>query len=211
MLNSYQSPYPNFVHQLFITPSKHIYALRDGQLKWQKKPMEITLQGLEKSDRDHVIFYLVADHNSSAFYAEVQTTRTRSDPIDFLKRAWNKKEDFFFCGLPENLMLPNVVNDRYPEIKTYLRSVAVGCVAPPSGFAAGIHHIKNWEKDIASAMMFDAFSTKAPSTLDSLSKSIRYALVSGNDQKINRPGVHLSRKEIWENQSSGKPTPRFPS
>lgn len=114
-MNRYHSPYPNYVRQLFVTPSKHLYILRDGQLKWQKKAMEITLQGSEKSDREHVIYYLLADHNSAAFYAEVHTSMTFQDPIDFLKRAWSKKKDFFFYGLPENLMLPAVVSARYPE------------------------------------------------------------------------------------------------
>lgn len=171
--------------------------------------MEITLQGLEKSDREHVIYYLLADHNSAAFYAEVHTSKTFQDPIDFLKRAWSKKEDFFFYGLPENLMLPAVVSARYPEIEPYLDSIKVGNFPPPSGFAAGIHHIKNWEKDIVSAVQFDTFLTKAPCTLESLSKSIRYALVHGNEQEINRPGVHLSRREIWENPQSGKPALRL--
>ena len=209
-LNRYHSPYPNYVHQLFVTPSKHLYVLRDGQLKWQKKAMEITLHGLEKSDREHVIYYLLADHNSAAFYAEVQTSKTCPEPIDFLKRAWSKKEDFFFYGLPENLMLPAVVSARHPEIRPYLDSINVGNFPPPSGFAAGIHHIRNWEKDIVSAVQFDTFLTKTPCTLESLSKSIRYALVHSNDQEINRPGVHQSRREIWENPHSGKPALRLP-
>ena len=34
MINRYSSPYPNYIHQLFVTPSKHLYVLKDRRLKW---------------------------------------------------------------------------------------------------------------------------------------------------------------------------------
>lgn len=47
MINRYRSPYPNYIHQLFITPSKHLYALKDRRLKWQDKAMEVKLDKIE--------------------------------------------------------------------------------------------------------------------------------------------------------------------
>ena len=49
MLNHYRSPYPNYIHQLFITPSKHLYVLKDKRLKWQSKALERTHR--RKSER----------------------------------------------------------------------------------------------------------------------------------------------------------------
>jgi hypothetical protein len=209
LINTYSSPYRNYLHQLFVTPSKHLYLLNDGRLKWQKKALEVTLKNVDQPDKEHVIYYLVADHHSSAFYAEVLTAKTQCDPIEFLKRAWQKKSNFFFSGFPEKLMLPTGVHEKYPELIAYAQSNDVSCLAPPSGFAAGIHQIRNWEKDIASAVRFETFSAKKQPTLAGLAKSIRYALNSANDQVISRPGLHLSRRALWERADSVTPPLRF--
>ena len=88
MLNHYRSPYPNYIHQLFITPSKHLYVLKDKRLKWQSKALEVKLDGIEDVEREHLVHYVLADHTSAAFYAEVGTSKPLVNPADFLTRAW---------------------------------------------------------------------------------------------------------------------------
>ncbi|MEW7980905.1 MAG: hypothetical protein AB2813_14230 [Candidatus Sedimenticola endophacoides] len=58
MINRYSSPYPNYIHQLFVTPSKHLYVLKDRRLKWQDKAMEVQLD-------KQVCRYLVKDFGTS--------------------------------------------------------------------------------------------------------------------------------------------------
>jgi hypothetical protein len=144
MLNRYVSPYPNYIHQLFITPSKHLYILKDGRLKWQNKAMEVKLEGIEESEREHVVHYILADHTSAAFYAETATSRTLVDPTTFLRKAWLQKPDFFFHGIPENLTVPTAVLNKYPELEDWLTGQNVRIVPPSSGFYAGIHQVRNW-------------------------------------------------------------------
>ena len=105
MLNHYRSPYPNYIHQLFITPSKHLYVLKDKRLKWQSKALEVKLDGIEDVEREHLVHYVLADHTSAAFYAEVGTSKTLVNPADFLTRAWSQKPDFFFAN-PYQVVTP---------------------------------------------------------------------------------------------------------
>ena len=39
---SYQTNYPNEVHQLNVSLSKHLYVLKNGEIKNQKKPFDLT-------------------------------------------------------------------------------------------------------------------------------------------------------------------------
>ena len=162
MLNHYRSPYPNYIHQLFITPSKHLYVLKDKRLKWQSKALEVKLDGIEDVEREHLVHYVLADHTSAAFYAEVGTSKTLVNPADFLTRAWSQKPDFFFQGIPENLVVPTAVSKKYPEVSDWLKQLDVRIVPPASGFYAGIHQVKNWEKDVANHISFREYLEKAP-------------------------------------------------
>lgn len=60
MIARYRTPHPNYVHLLFVTPSKHLHVLKDGRLKWQDKPMEVKLREISSSDREHVVYFLLA-------------------------------------------------------------------------------------------------------------------------------------------------------
>lgn len=71
-----KSPYPNFAHQLFISPSKHLYLKKKHRVKWQNKAMEVTIYGIEDSGREHLVHYIISGHYSAAFYAEIGTSKT---------------------------------------------------------------------------------------------------------------------------------------
>lgn len=205
MINRYSSPYPNYIHQLFVTPSKHLYVLKDRRLKWQDKAMEVQLDKVEEADKEHVVHYIVADHTSAAFYAELRTSKTLISPSEFLTRAWAKKTDFFFHGLPEQLIVPAAVSNKYPEINDWLEHLLVGLVPPPSGFYAGVHQVRNWEKDVANTISFHDYLEKTPCTLENLRPSIARALQMANDSEINRPGIRMTRKRLWEMPIEGRP------
>lgn len=205
VINRYSSPHPNYIHQLFVTPSKHLYVLKDRRLKWQDKAMEVQLDKVEEADKEHVVHYIVADHTSSAFYAELRASKTLITPIEFLTRAWAKKPDFFFHGVPEQLIVPTGISNKYPEINDWLKQLQVGLVPPPSGFYAGIHQVRNWEKDVANTISFHDHLEKTPCTLDNLRPSIARTLQMANDREINRPGIRMTRKQLWEMPIEGRP------
>jgi hypothetical protein len=209
MLNRYSSPYPNYIHQLFITPSKHLYVLKDKRLKWQTKAMEVKLDGLEESEREHVVHYILADHTSAAFYAELATSKTLMNPTEFLTRAWSHKPEFFFHGVPENLIVPTAVTGKYQKVEDWLKQLNVRIVPPPSGFYAGIHQVRNWEKDVASAISFHDYLEKTPCTMDVLRSKTKQILEMANDSQINRPGIRMTRRQLWEMPVEGRPPVRI--
>lgn len=205
MINHYRSPYPNYIHQLFITPSKHIYVLKDRRLKWQDKAMDVKLDKLEGVSKEHIVHYIVADHNSAAFYAELRTSETLVTPVEFLTRAWKMKPDFFFHGIPEHLIVPTAVSNKYPEVDDWLEKLGVSLVPPSSGFQAGIHQVRNWEKEVANSISFHNHLEKTPCTLDNISVQLSKSLQIVNDSDINRPGIRMTRKQLWEKSLAGQP------
>lgn len=205
MLNRYSSPYPNYIHQLFVTPSKHLYVLKDKRLKLQSKAMEVKLDGIEECEREHVVHYILADHTSAAFYAELGTSQTLMDPTAFLTRAWSQKPDFFFHGVPDNLIVPTAVSNKYPQVRDWLTPLNVRIVPPPSGFYAGIHQVRNWEKDVANTLSFHDYLEKTPCTMDVLRSKTLRMLEIANDSPINRPGIRMTRKQLSEMPVEGRP------
>lgn len=205
MFNRYSSPYPNYIHQLFITPSKHLHVLKDKRLKWQNKAMEVQLDGIERADREHVVHYILSDHNSSAFYAEIGTSKAMEEPTAFLARAWSKKPGHFFHGLPENLIVPAAVQSKYPRIMDWLKQLDIQAVPPSSGFYAGIHQVRNWEKDVASAVSFHDSLENTPCTMGVLCSKTMQIMEMSNGNRINRPGVRLTRQQLWERAVEGRP------
>jgi hypothetical protein len=208
MLNRYRSPYSNYAHQLFITPSKHLYVLKDRRVKWQDKAMEVNLEKIEAADKEHVVHYIVADHASAAFYAELSTSKALMSPIEFLTRAWRKKPDFFFHGLPEYVLVPTIVSHKYPEIDGWLEQLGVGLIPPSSGFQAGAHQVRNWEKELANNIGFHNFAKKTPYTLDNIFADIDTVLERANEREISRPGIRMTRKQLWEMPIEGRPPVR---
>ena len=163
------------------------------------------LDGIEDVEREHLVHYVLADHTSAAFYAEVGTSKTLVNPADFLTRAWSQKPDFFFQGIPENLVVPTAVSKKYPEVSDWLKQLDVRIVPPASGFYAGIHQVKNWEKDVANHISFHEYLEKAPCTLEVLCSKTLRMLEMANDSQINRPGIRMTRKQLWEMPVEGRP------
>lgn len=208
-MNSYRSPYPNFIHQLFITPSKHLFVFKDQRLKWQERAIEVSLDKVDTLDKEQVVHYIVADHASGAFYAELRTSKALISPDEFLTRAWIWKSDFFFHGVPESLIVPATISSKFPEISEWLTQLHVNLVPPPSGFYAGIHQVRNWEKCVANAISVHEHLEKTPCTLGHIRPRITRMLQTANDCKISRSGISMTRKQLWEMPVDGRPSIRL--
>ena len=189
MFARYQTPHPNFAHQLFVTPSKHVHALKDGRLKWQSKAMEVKLQGISNAEKEHVVYFLLADHCSAAFYAEVHSGRNLPTVRDFLGRAWRKKEDHFFHGLPLVVFVPKSVTQIEPDISAFIESCGAEQVEPESGFQAGVHQVRNFEKAFSSCISLDA-------TIADIGKYADEAMRWLNEPRHSRAGE--TRRQVWE-------------
>lgn len=172
--------------------------------------MVVKLGMVEATHREHIVHYVVADHASAAFYAELRTSRTLITPVEFLTRAWRKKPDFFFHGIPERLVVPNAVSNKYGEIDDWLNRLGVDRVTPSSGFYAGVHQIRNWEKDLATCIRFRNFLGKSLCTLDNIDAVAAETLQKAHDRKINRrPGIRKTRQQLWEMAVEGRPPVRL--
>ena len=170
-MKSYQTEYPNQVHQLSVSVSKNYYVTKSGILKYQKKKMEANLNTLESSKKINLIHYLIRDHASGIFYAEISTSEEIKNIVDFLFRAWSKKENFSFQGIPDFLSLPKTVQAFYPDIQDDLEKYEVQLIEPTSGFQGGIGDTKNIEgflgfsadKDISEAYEVSELACKVNS------------------------------------------------
>ena len=191
MIATYRTPHPNYAHLLFVTPSKHLHVLKDGRLKWQDKPMEVKLREISSSDREHVVYFLLADHCSSAFYAEVHSCRRLPSAKDFLARAWRKKEDHFFHGLPIMAVVPKTVEQMDPDIRVFVESHGVKPAEAESGFKAGVHQIRNFEKSFANSMCWHPDATIAD-----VGKYTDEAMRRLNESPLSRTGE--TRRAMWE-------------
>jgi len=141
----YVTDYPNHVHQLTVSASKHYYVTKNGRLKYQHKPMEIRLENVTQSERTHLVHYLLRDHYSGLFFSEVVASN-RLVPIEqFLSRAWSKKSDYVFCGIPVLLTVPKTVEAVFPTIKESVAKLGVQFAEVTSGFQGGVRDIRTVE------------------------------------------------------------------
>jgi hypothetical protein len=201
MMNRYRTLYPNHAHQIFVTPSKHLYALKDGTIKYQLKAMEAKLDHIVSADRNHLIHFIVADHYSSSFYAESHASKSLPDLIEFLKRAWSKKTDHFFGGIPQLVFLPDLVRNKFPSAEKFIHELKIQALTPTSGFQAGVHQVRNWEKELACRVTLFSETT----TLNDLPNKSSEALIWAHQGQLNRAGLKLTRKQIWDLEFVGKP------
>lgn len=144
-MKSYRSEHPNHVHQLTVSTSKHYYVTKDGRLKYQHKPMEIRLDTLAQSDRTHIVHFIIRDHCSGLFYSEIAASTSLPPVEQFLNRAWSRKEECVFCGIPKLLTVPQRVEAVFPTVKTSVSALGVGVVEVTSGFQGGVRDVRTVE------------------------------------------------------------------
>ncbi len=157
MILTYRTEYPNQVHQLTVSVSKHYFVTKDGILKFQHKPMEVQLEKIRGSDKTHIVHYVVRDHFSGLFYSEVALSSYLIPLKEFLYRVWSRKEDYLFCGIPDLLAIPKTVEIVFPSIKQSVALLGVKFPKVTSGFQGGVRDVKTIEEDmkLAVGMPFD--------------------------------------------------------
>jgi hypothetical protein len=148
-MNRYSTDHRNQVHQFFVSPSKHLYRTSiDHTITYQSKPIESSLNTVAAHKKDLLVHYVIADHFSAVLYGESYSSRRLPDPFEFLMRAWRQKEHTVFCGMPAAMTLPKGVEVYWPALRKQLEAQEILLIEPTSGFHAGIHHVKKWDREM---------------------------------------------------------------
>lgn len=147
LCNLYESSHRNEVQQLLVSLSRNYYVGADGNLKFQKKPFEFNFDTVSRSSKKLMVSYLLRDHFSGVYYAEVTTHDRLLNLGSFLFRAWGQKERYEFCGVPQSLLVPQLVVDKWPQLLDLLDACGITALKPRSGFETGMIDMKNWQRD----------------------------------------------------------------
>lgn len=149
MMNRYKSDYPNQVHQLSVYISKNYYLLKNGEIKYQNKKFDINWKNYKKTGKRHLVSFVIRDHYSGCFYAEIHPIDQVPHLREFLFNAWRKKDSYEFYGIPENLIVGKHIIDMYPELKSFSDDYKkINIELAENGFATGIRATKDWESNI---------------------------------------------------------------
>ena len=162
MIKSYRTDYPNQVHQLTISVSNHFYVTNSNILKYQHKKIEKTLKDINDSSKIHIVHYIIRDHTSGLFYAELSASKKLINPMHFLYRAWSKKEELNFYGMPENISIPKTIQSYFPSLSSAIHDAGINLVDVTSGFQGGIGDVKSLDeylKFYAEQDVSEAYST----------------------------------------------------
>lgn len=146
MIHRYKSDYPNQVHQLVVSVSRHMTITKDRRLRFQKKPIDVTLSNVVRSDREHVAYYIIRDHFSGVFYGEICSASALIPVQNFLLRAWSKKIRYLFCGAPDYISIPKTVSHAFPDLLDIIADCGIGVVEVTSGFQGEVRDIRTWER-----------------------------------------------------------------
>ena len=160
MMNSYKSDFPNQVHQLNISISKNHYLLKNNEIKYQQKKFDINWKNYSKTGKRHLVNYLIRDHFSNCFYAEVHPIDKMPELKDFLFNAWKKKADFEFRGIPKYLFLSQKILNENSNIENFAKNVDIFDIElVKNGFGSAIRSIRDWENCIRYYLMFQNYNT----------------------------------------------------
>ena len=146
----YKSDFPNQVHQLNVYISQHYHLLLNDTIKWQAKKLDVNWGNLGKTGKEHLVTFIIRDHFSNCFYAELYSVDKMPLIQDFLFNAWTKKEHYPFFGMPTTLIVPKITQEQFPSIKTFFSKLkGIYMQAPTSGFSSAVASIQQWERMIA--------------------------------------------------------------
>ncbi|WP_139133070.1 hypothetical protein [Pandoraea sp. ISTKB] len=143
--------YPTREQNLFVSLSKHLYAVSDGSLRYQRKVIDPRLPGQKQLLRR----YVVLDVDTGVLYGEYHLASDDVDVVGFLARAWHKKPDHPMRGFPRLLNIPKSLDGAATDDVMDLSSRAtfeVGYLQ--GGFSVGIHAVKALESRVQSLIPF---------------------------------------------------------
>lgn len=196
-MRSYRTEYSNHVHMLLVSVSKHLYILKNRTLKYQKKKMDYNLKNLKKSDRELVVHYLIADHSSGVFYGEIHSSQKMIPVEEFLYRAWAKKENFSFCGLPTILSVPKTIESE--ELLNLVFGLGIEPISPTGGFMGGVKHLSLWENRVCGFDFSYTYQYKKQLTFEELQEYNVDICIRESQRELQRGGGVLGKKiELWE-------------
>lgn len=158
MMLSYKSDYPNQVHQMNVSISKHYHVLKDGRIKYQDKKFDINWKNYSKTNKNHLVTFLIRDHFSNCFYAELHRIDSMPSIKEFLYSSWRKKERYEFCGIPKTLIVNQMILKTCPEIQLLPERIqSFHLQMADNGFATGIRSVRDWEDCIRYNLCFDNY------------------------------------------------------
>ena len=147
MINRYHSNYSNHVHQLVISVSRHCYVTSQGKFKRQKKPFDVSLEKLN-TIKQHIVHFLIRDHFSGLFYAELADSKNMISVYEFLHRAWSPKGTHPFHGVPYAMTIPKSVQKLWPLLPQFIIEKGIGLIEVTSGFQGGVRDVRTWENGL---------------------------------------------------------------
>lgn len=144
----YKSDYPNQVHQLNLSISQNYHLLKTGEIKYQIKKFDVNWKNYANSGKRHLVNFLIRDHFSNCFYAEIFPIDEMPHIKEFLFNAWKQKQNYEFCGIPKNLIVGRHIVEMFPEIENLTPNAHVNIELARNGFATGIRSMRDWENNI---------------------------------------------------------------
>jgi hypothetical protein len=144
----YKSDYPNQVHQLNLSISQNYYLLKNDEIKYQIKKLDVNWKNYQETGKRHLVNILIRDHYSNCFYAEIYPIDEVPDIKEFLFNAWKEKKDFEFCGIPKNLIIGRHLVEKFPHITNLSKNLGLNIELARNGFSAGIRSVRDWENNI---------------------------------------------------------------
>lgn len=159
--HTYKSDYPNQVHQLNYSISQNYYLLKNGEIKYQAKKFDVNLSNYTKTGKRHLYSFLIRDHFSNCFYAELHPIDEAHNIKEFLFNAWKHKKDFEFRGIPRSLIIGRHVAEKFPFINNLEKNIGLNIELAKNGFATGIRSLRDWENNIKYFTYFEGYKTIA--------------------------------------------------
>lgn len=188
----YKSDYPNQVHQLNISISQHYYLLKDWIIKRQEKKFDINWKNFSKSNKRHLVTYIIRDHFSSCFYAELHPIDEMPEIETFLFNAWTNKEDYAFHGIGKTVVIPKSTLDQFPRTINFFNNISsTHLQLPTSGFSSAVRSIREWERSIRFVVSY----INDIDNIQNFTNRIAYI----NEVINNQYGREKSNLKIWMN------------
>jgi tetratricopeptide (TPR) repeat protein len=171
-------------------------------LKYQEKHVEVNINNYHKTNKEHLVYYIMRDHFSGSFVFRFATTKTLIPLADFLYYSWSKREDEqYLRGMPDAVYVPQLISS--PELFEGLVKLGIKPLNPPSGFASGIRIIRDIEDHIH--YVFSRIVDHRPENLDQ-NKNLIY-------KYILRLNYDDSKFKKWQDNlvlNHPKNTPDYP-
>jgi hypothetical protein len=163
------------MHFLLVSVSGHLLIRTNGRFFHQKKPHGIKLNRIEEALLAPVVHYFLYDSDTGVRYAEFGCKGAMPDLYEFLNRAYNPQLSLLKLGPDQGIVVPQNVVDTYPDLILNLDHIGLTAFKPSSGFKSGIAHLRTWEHELSSEIIYHSaacYETAAPSFLRSRSQPV---------------------------------------